>query len=84
MEHPGIRLKLLREQHNLTEAQLINKLYNKKGYEINIVIIKAWEKGIANIHDDLLVRISKFFDVSIMYLLGFTSIKGISAKYNIL
>ena len=74
MDHPGIILKQLRQSKGLTEAELIKKIYpNSKPYDTNILMIKAWEKGIANLHNDLLIRVAKFFNVSIIYLLGFNS-----------
>jgi len=73
MEHPGIILKQLREEKGLTEEQLIELIYPDKKHLVEILIIRAWEKGIANLDDNLLIKVAKFFGVSIMYLLGFTS-----------
>jgi len=72
MEHPGIILKKLRESRGLTERALIEKLYsNKKQHDFNIIMIKAWERGVTNLYNDLLIRIANFFNVSIAYLFGF-------------
>ena len=84
MQHPGIRLKQLREERGLTEQEVIKKIYPGKEHCTDVLLIKAWEKGITNLYDSLLIKLSIFFDVSIMYLLGFTSIKQRSDKYNIL
>ena len=72
MEHPGIRLKNLREEKGLTDEQLIKKLYpNIKEPIVNLLIIRAWERGLdVHLHDRLLIKLANFFDVSVSYLLG--------------
>ena len=58
------RLKELREESNLTQKNLANKLNISKS------AISAWEIGRNQPSYDLLIEIAKFFNVSTDYLLG--------------
>ena len=72
MEHPGLRLKKLREERGITDEELVKKLYPEiKKQGVNLLIVRAWEAGLdVHLHDTLLIKLAKFFDVSISYLLG--------------
>ena len=72
MEHPGIRLKRLREAKGLTDEQLIKKLYpDRKEPITQLLLIRAWEIGRPiRLHDTLLIKLAEFFNVEIAYLLG--------------
>ena len=64
MNNFGNRLKTLRQQNNLTQSQLSRKLGLTKS------VISAYETGIRLPSYDVLIHISKIFNVSIDYLLG--------------
>ena len=72
MEHPGIRLKQLREARGMSDEDLVRKLYpNLKEPIANLLIVRAWEKGLkVNLHDTLLIKLAQFFGVTTDYLLG--------------
>lgn len=60
----GNRLKSLRIQHNMTQAQLAQKIGLTKS------VISAYETGLRLPSYDVLIHISKIFKVSTDYLLG--------------
>ena len=60
----GKRLKDLREERGLSMKQL-SKLVN-----IGIASISRWENGQTIVNADQLIIFSKFFNVSVDYLLG--------------
>ncbi|WP_427338002.1 helix-turn-helix domain-containing protein [Caloranaerobacter sp. DY30410] len=65
------RLKLLREEKNLRQADLA-KILN-----ISRQSVSNYENGVRFPNDELLLRrIAEFFDVSIDYLLGVTNIRN--------
>lgn len=72
MEHPGIRLKKLREAKGLTDEQLVKKLYpNIKNPVSHLLFLRAWERGRdVHLYNDILIRLAEFFNVNITYLLG--------------
>lgn len=59
----GDRIKELRKQNNLTQLELANKL------NITDKAVSKWESNIGEPSIDLLMELSKLFDVSIDYLL---------------
>lgn len=69
------RLKELREQKNLTQAQL-SKLLN-----ISASTIGMYEQGRRFPDENLLKHISQYFNVSIDYLLGLTNIPNTIDDY---
>ncbi|MBQ9142609.1 MAG: helix-turn-helix transcriptional regulator [Lachnospiraceae bacterium] len=60
----GNTVKALRLQHNLTQAQLAEKLGLTKS------VISAYETGLRMPSYDVLIAISRIFKVSTDYLLG--------------
>lgn len=60
----GNRLKTLRQQQNLTQAQLAEKLGLTKS------VISAYETGLRMPSYDVLISISRIFRVTTDYLLG--------------
>lgn len=60
---PGERIVYLREQHNLSQLELANKI------KLNNSVLNRIEKGIRAIRDDELVSIANFFGVSTDYIL---------------
>lgn len=60
----GITLKSLRIKNNLTQAELAEKL------DVTKSVISAYETGIRMPSYDILIHISKLFEVSTDYLLG--------------
>lgn len=60
----GTTLKSLRINNNLTQAELAQKL------DVTKSVISAYETGIRMPSYDILIHISKLFDVSTDYLLG--------------
>lgn len=64
MVHFGNTLKALRLKKNFTQAQLAQKLGLTKS------VISAYETGLRLPSYDVLINISKIFDVSTDYLLG--------------
>ena len=58
------RLKFLREDRNLSMKQL------SKQVDIGIASISRWENGQTIVNADQLIIFSKFFNVSVDYLLG--------------
>ena len=69
------RLKELREQKNLTQAQL------SKFLNISASTIGMYEQGRRFTDENLLKHISQYFNVSIDYLLGLTNIPNIIDDY---
>ena len=61
------RLKALRKESNLSQSQLGNMLYVTK------VSICKYEKGISKPSSDVLIDLSRIFNVSTDYLLGLTA-----------
>ncbi len=62
----GARLKELREEHNLTQKQLAEKL------NLHSVTYLHYEKSQREPPLSILADMAKFFDVSVDYLLGLT------------
>lgn len=60
----GNTLKSLRIENNMTQAELAQKL------DVTKSVISAYETGIRMPSYDILIHISKLFDVSTDYLLG--------------
>lgn len=70
------RLKELRENKQLTQAQL------SKSLNISSSTIGMYEQGRRFPDENLLKHIAKFFNVSIDYLLGISDIPNIVEKYS--
>lgn len=61
----GSRLRLLRQQHNLSTQKLADALgLRSKG------AITQFEKGVTSPSVDTLIALADFFDVSLDYLVG--------------
>lgn len=60
----GERLSELREDRGLSQQQLADKL------AISVHTISSYERNKSNPDDEMKIKISKFFNVSIDYLLG--------------
>ena len=58
------RLKECRLEKNLTRKELATKLF------VSERLISYWENGQRECDFDMLIKIAKFFDISIDYLLG--------------
>ena len=58
------RLSEIRQENNLTRAQLAKKL------SVSVRLISYWENGQRECDFDMLIELSRLFDVSIDYLLG--------------
>ena len=65
MEYFGIILKSLRIKKHLTQKQLANKIGVRKA------TISAYEKSATYPSINVLIKLCRFFNVSIDYLLGF-------------
>lgn len=59
----GDKIKMLRCERNITQAQLANHLH------VTAQAVSKWEKGIASPDINLLVPIADFFGVTVDYLL---------------
>lgn len=70
MDEFHVRLKLLRKERRLTQAQLAKHL------EVCASVISAYEKGSLHPVPDKLRRIACFFGVSTDYLLGLSDNKN--------
>ena len=70
----GERLKQLRKTHNLTQQQLATRLNVAKS------IISYYENGERFPSNDVLIKISKSFHVSVDYLLGINMSKTIDVS----
>ena len=73
------RIKILREKHNLTQAQLAKKL------KISRASVNAWEMGISTPSVAFIIELSELFNVSTDYLLGtlknnILNVSGLSDK----
>ena len=64
----GIRLKQLRENKGLTQAQFAEIL------AVSQQAVGKWERETASPNDEMLKRIATFFGVTIDYLLGFDDV----------
>ena len=60
------RLRDMREDHDLKQAELAEMLGIKQ------TVYSRYERGLRTIPIDLLIRLSKFYQVSCDYLLGLT------------
>ena len=58
------RLKELRNQHNISQNALAKEM------ELTRATINAWEMGISYPNAQSLIMLSKFFNVSVDYILG--------------
>lgn len=67
-------LKNLRKDANLSKKELTDKL------SIKYTTYANYESGIRQPNSDFLIKISKFYDVSIDYILGLTKIKSYSSQ----
>lgn len=65
----GKRLKQLREELNMTQKELADKL------GISRAAVGLYEQGKRNVDNDTLLKLSEIFNVSTDYLLGNTDIK---------
>lgn len=65
----GKRLKQLREELNMTQKELADKL------SISRAAVGLYEQGKRNVDNDTLLKLSEIFNVSADYLLGNTDIK---------
>lgn len=66
----GKRLKQLREELNMTQKELADKL------GISRAAVGLYEQGKRNVDNDTLLKLSEIFNVSADYLLGNTDIKA--------
>lgn len=64
----------LRKDANLSKKELTDKL------NIKYTTYANYESGIREPNSDFLIKISKFYDVSIDYILGLTKIKSYSSQ----
>lgn len=64
MELFGLRLKTLRQDHNLTQKQLADK------FNLVKASISAYEKSSTYPSVEVLIQLCKYFDVSADYMLG--------------
>lgn len=63
LKESGLRIKKLRKKKELTQEQLANKL------NISTSNLGKLERGLQGLSIDLLIEISIFFDVSLVYIL---------------
>lgn len=72
----GKRLKILRENRNLTQTRL--------GEEIGVVRsqVSMYESDERTPSPDVLVKIAKFFDCSLDYLFGLSDVKESAISYS--
>lgn len=68
------RIRDLREDHDLTQQQVADKLCCQRE------VYRRYENGIREIPVSYVIQLAKFYDVSIDYLLGETNIKTRSSK----
>ena len=61
------RLKELRLEKNVTQSDIANLLHTSK------MAISHWEKGNSEPSIEQLKILARFFDVSVDYLIGYTS-----------
>ena len=66
----GLRLKKLREENNISQEQLANKL------NVSASSIGMYETDKREPSDEIKTKIAKIFDVSIDYLIGKSDIKN--------
>ena len=64
------RLRDLREDHDLTQTQLVEKLKMHKTTYTN------YEQGKRDLPLEVAIRIAKFYNVSLDYLAGLTNIEN--------
>lgn len=64
------RLKNLREEQGLTQSQLAEKL------DIAVSSISQYESGDRVPSDDMKIKLAKFFDVSLDFLMGISEIRN--------
>lgn len=64
------RIKMLREEYPLTQSQLAEKL------DIATSSISQYESGDRVPSDDIKIKLAKFFDVSLDFLMGLSDIRN--------
>ena len=71
MEHPGIRLKKLREARGISIEELVN-LIDKypKAKLTHILLLEWWEGGRGYLWESMTSALAEFFGVPTDYLLG--------------
>ena len=60
------RLKELREDKGVSRQELADALF------VSVRLISYWENGLRECSFDMLIKIAKYFNESIDYLLGYT------------
>ena len=64
------RIKTLREEMSLTQTQLA------EGIDVAVSSVSQYETGDRVPSDDIKVKLAKFFDVSLDYLMGISDIRN--------
>jgi len=74
----GKRLRALREEQDLNQAQLANKLSEicKTKGKISVASVSCWERGVRIPRVNTLKGIAEFFGVSYEYLTGYDQLRG--------
>lgn len=68
-ENRGNRLREIRKKHNLNQTQIAEKInMSQMGYS-------KYETGEIMLHTRLLIKLARFYNVSIDYLLGLTDVE---------
>lgn len=71
MEHPGTRLKNLREARGLSIDELITQLnLNPRSRDMHFLLLRAWEYGVGYLWDTMTKALANYFGVTTDYLLG--------------
>lgn len=69
------RLKLLRQRNNISQNALSKRL------EVTRATVNAWEMGLSYPNAQSLIELSRFFKVSVDYILGVTNTESISIDH---
>ena len=69
MKHYNKRLSELRTDHDLTQ-KAVSEICN-----VSDASVGHWEKGVREISIDCLIKLAKFYNVSVDYILGLTDNK---------
>ena len=72
MNEFGKRLKELRIERDLTMDMLVSDLKSKYNIEINKGNISRWENGTVDPALKYAIALSRYFDVSLDYMIGLT------------
>ena len=75
-EITGNRIRMLREEHDMSQQELADTLKNKYGLTTHRVTIAKWESGKQSPEMYSVKCLSEIFDVSMEYIIGSSNLRN--------